>query len=96
MPFTDIDQIRREFGIDELKPKDIRARLRTIQGQLHPDRTGGAFQKDGDKERFLRISEALDYLDKHEINENALVPMSVMTDLVKIMRDLVPYSGPGF
>lgn len=90
MLFTDINQIRREFGIDQQKPKDIRLHLRALQGELHPDRTGGEFQEGGDKERFLRISEALDYLEKTEINENALVPVSVMTDLVKVMRDLVP------
>ena len=90
MSFIDIDQIRREFGIDEQKPGDIRSRLRALQSQLHPDRTGGEFQEGNDKERFLRASEALDFLDQYEIKENTLIPVSVMTDLVKVMRDLVP------
>jgi len=88
--FTEINEIRREFGINEHKPEEIRSRLRTLQSELHPDRTGGEFQEGNDKERFLRVSAALDYIEKHETNESALVPVSMMADLLKVIRDLVP------
>lgn len=88
--FTEINEIRREFGINEDKPEEIRSRLRTLQSELHPDRTGGEFKEGNDKERFLRVSAALDYIEKHETNESSLVPVSMMTDLLKIIRDLVP------
>jgi len=90
MQFTGINQIRRKYGIDEHNPEDIRSRLRVIQSQLHPDRTGGEFQDGNGKEQFLEVNAALDYLENHEIIENPLVPMSAMTELVKVMRDLVP------
>jgi hypothetical protein len=82
------DDIRREFGLSATEPDELRLRLRALQGELHPDRSGGDFASAEAEARFHRIQESIDALDQFP-KHTAMVPVSTVVELVTLMRDAV-------
>jgi len=94
MPFNTIQDIQREFRLTISSPDELRKKLQELRASLHPDRHGGSFRSEEDKEQFLKIGEALDFLDRYtgdnEGQHLALMPVETINALVEVIRDIVP------
>lgn len=86
--YSSISQILADFSIEEESPESIRAKLRSMQSSIHPDRCGGNFASKEDEALFHKMSEAIQFLD-HKTESDALVPISAVTDLTNAVAELV-------
>jgi hypothetical protein len=86
--YSSTDDIRVDFGIAETELPEIRSRLRSMQGTIHPDKNEGAFASNEDKERFHQLNKAIDYIDSQAPGRD-LVPISAVTDLTRAVTELV-------
>jgi hypothetical protein len=63
--FNSLDSICDEFGLQKSLPKSkLRAELRRRIASIHADKTGGEFPSEAVKQLYLRMQNALDFLDK--------------------------------
>lgn len=93
MQFSNLASIMREFNISENDPKEIRKVLSQMRAEIHPDKTGGNFLSKEVSNRFYEISNAIEYIEQILTNsksDNIPVPMQDLTELIKVIRDLVP------
>jgi hypothetical protein len=90
MEFQSLEQLRRMFGISATEPEGIRREIRSRLREVHPDALTGAGlpENDAKREEVLQLTAALDFLDRPDV-QGTLVPVEPMTELVKIVRDLV-------
>jgi hypothetical protein len=90
MEFQSIEQVRQQLGISATGPEEIKREVRNRLREVHPDAlTGAGLPADSAKqEEVLRLTAALNFLNRPEI-QGTLVPLEPMTELVKIVRDLV-------
>ena len=80
--YTSIDEIRKEFGFSENADiETMKKELTQEQKKIHPDVNENYTQEDN--KRFSRIAEAKDFLKKYD---STLVPVSVITDLLKVAK----------
>lgn len=66
-------------------PNVLRQELRTIMSSLHPDKNGGDFKTDDDKVRFLKIKEAIEFLDVHSHMGSAMIPVSQLPAVISAL-----------
>lgn len=90
MDFENIQQIQQAFNLTEDNAEGLRKQLRNLQASLHPDKHGGDFASPIDKEMFIQIEDAIRFLDEKQHEQTALVPLSTVLELVKIIRDSSP------
>lgn len=83
MEWNSIDQIAEEFELksDPKDPHAIRHEIRKLMADLHPDPHGGDFKSEDDEKKYLRLNEALQYLDSPQ--QGMLVPIDYATTLVE-------------
>ena len=60
-----VEDVAKEFGVtlDQAGDDGVRSELRRIMATLHPDKHGGNFASDSDKEKYLRAQKAVEFLD---------------------------------
>jgi len=90
MEYYNIKQIRDEFGIDSESPDEIRKELIKRISKIHPDKNKGEFSSEKEKEDYLEISSAIEFLDEQVKDQKALIPLKDVTDLIKTVKELVP------
>ena len=93
MDFRNIEDIWQEFGLNGLGSRDLKKELTKLQATLHPDKYGGGdFASEEDKEKFLRIDAAIEFLEKQVNNgeQTALIPITAVNSLMEIVRELLP------
>lgn len=82
MEFTSVEQVRREFAIEETDKESIISRLKQLLKESHPDKVeDGSFVY----EKYDKVNKALEYMDKAG---NEVVPVKCVTDLVQVIKDL--------
>lgn len=67
--------------------ESIRSELKARLSQLHPDKTKGEFASEGDKERFLRLSKGIEFVDSLTNTESALIPANQISEIVKSVAE---------
>lgn len=87
MEFSNIEQIKQEFGLTTSDPKELKKQLRKIMAELHPDTNDGAFDSAA-QELFLKADAAIDFLDAQLEPGTAIIPISDLTALTKAVTEL--------
>lgn len=90
MEYYNTKQIRDEFGIDSESPDEIRKELIKRISKIHPDKNKGEFSSEKEKEDYLKIGSAIEFLDEQAKDQKALIPLKDVTDLIKTVTELVP------
>lgn len=62
--FNSIEEIRERFQITAVERQDIRGSLLRILAGVHPDKNGGTFKNDSDRELYNSASAAVEFLDR--------------------------------
>lgn len=81
------DEIVAEFGLTA-SSSDLDALSRELadkRNALHPDTTGGNFQSDQQKDNYLRIQDALDYIQRAKDTAIAVLPVTQITQITEIL-----------
>jgi hypothetical protein len=89
--FNALGQIKQEFRIDSDNLDIIKDKLNELRTTLHPDKTNGVFENEEIKEKYYTVNNAIEYIDKVK-NNQSLVVVEKMTDLMKVITDLIPNS----
>ena len=59
--FNSIEEIRERFQITAVERQDIRGSLLRILAGVHPDKNGGTFKNDSDRELYNSASAAVEF-----------------------------------
>ncbi len=87
--YTSINQIKEDFQLNTENLETLRESLNQIRIELHPDKNRGKFRHDEEKEKYYRANDAIQYIDGLK-NNNQLIVVEKMTELVKIVVELIP------
>jgi hypothetical protein len=69
----------------------IKSEIRKELSQIHPDKNNGQFNSDSDKERFNKLTLALDFLEEEKKESQALISTNQPTAIVQaITNSLAP------
>lgn len=91
MTYTSIKQIKDDFQLDSSDLEILRDSLNHLRKEFHPDKNNGSFKDDIEKEKYHKANEAIEYIDSLK-NNNQLMVVEKMTDLIKVVADLIPNS----
>ncbi|HHM9352429.1 TPA: hypothetical protein ACRNS9_004914 [Pseudomonas aeruginosa] len=82
--WTSIAEISKEFELAEYEafPEELRAQLKKLAAPLHPDKNGGEFKGPAEKERYLRIQSAINFVEQQKGKSTVLIPISQLTGLI--------------
>lgn len=91
MKFKSLDEIIDCFELEvaEKNVKNIRTSLIPLLAEFHPDKSGGKFESDNQKDQYNNIQEAINYLDSINSQENALVNINQITEIIKTVTEAV-------
>lgn len=84
MQINNIHDIINQFGLKSTDIPTITDELKKLRIELHPDKNGGDFLDDNHKSKYYDIEDSLRWLETN----NTLVPLSQLTDLVRLIKDL--------
>jgi len=84
MQINSIQDITTRFKLRSNQQSNIIEELKVLRVDLHPDKNGGEFENEDHKKDYYDLEDALNWLEKN----NTLVPLSQLTDLVKVIKDL--------
>lgn len=87
--YNSINKIKQDFQINSEDLDTIRESLNEIRINHHPDKTNGEFENQFLKERYYNANSAIEYIDSLK-NNHSLVVVEKMTDLMKIVTELIP------
>jgi hypothetical protein len=90
MLYDSIDEIIKEFSLKPDNLVDMRRELIKNISAIHPDRNNGIFQNIETENLYKKTNEAIQYIDNKLKNENQLVPISSLTEIIKIVQDIIP------
>lgn len=85
-----LEELRVQFKLKGSDKDEIRRELNLLRMEVHPDKNGGEFKDFDDKKLFNSLNEAIEKIDDHGKNNTALISVREVTDLIKIVSDLVP------
>jgi hypothetical protein len=86
--FHNLEEIKAEFSIENEDVKEIRKDLIKLLAKVHPTNESGEFDSEQQKDRHFRISQAIDFIDKSSDKSQALVPISIIPELIKLTKDI--------
>ncbi|KLT70220.1 hypothetical protein [Flavobacterium sp. ABG] len=89
MTYNSTCEIKKDFQIDSDDLEIIREGVNAIRIDTHPDKTNGEFPSEIIKEQYYKANNAIEYLDSIK-NNQSLVIVEKMTDLMKVITDLIP------
>lgn len=81
--------IKDQFGIEEESMDDLRAKLRSMQTDHHPDKNGGSFVDEDSERKYHELDNAISYIDSINKTNTNLVTISAVTDLTKAVTAMV-------
>ncbi|WP_454064919.1 hypothetical protein [Candidatus Nitrospira salsa] len=75
--------IAKEFGLETFvnDPNALTTELRRLRAESHPDRSGGEFLSNDEREKYHRLDEALKFMEAQELDSNAVIPISQLPNL---------------
>lgn len=85
MDFKSIDDIVSHFNLNVSESEDIKRELKSLIKKVHPDKNQGNFKSDKDKDFYMKIQLALEFL---ESANTSLATKNDITDLAKVLKDL--------
>jgi hypothetical protein len=89
MTFSSIKEVKENFNIDNDNLDSIRDILNKMRSELHPDKSNGNFKSTTEKEKYYRLNNAIDYVDKVKSN-SSLAVIETVTELIKKVTDIIP------
>ena len=87
--FSSVEMIMDQFGIEEESMDELRAKLRMMQTDHHPDKNGGSFVDEDSERKYHELDKAISYIDSINKNNTDLVTISAVTDLTKAVTAMV-------
>ncbi|MES2838050.1 MAG: hypothetical protein V4667_11040 [Bacteroidota bacterium] len=85
MDFKSIDEIISHFDLDVSEADEIKRELKSLIKKVHPDKNHGSFKSDKDKDFYMEIQSALEFL---ESGNTSLATKNDITALAKVLKDL--------
>lgn len=87
-----VEDVAKEFGVklDLAGDEGVRSELRRIMATLHPDKHGGEFASDSDKEKYLRAQKAVEFLDAAK-DSLAMIPVSQLPAIVTAVAQALSF-----
>lgn len=79
--------------VDPSDENAIKAEIRKQLSALHPDRNNGQFSSENSRERFDKLTKALDYLEQWKKDSQALIPVNQVYALVQSINDALAPSA---
>ena len=79
-----IDELVAEFRLSASKSdvESLKKELILKLSELHPDKTDGAFKSDEQKKNYLRINDAIEYLEKQSLKGLTTIPISEISSVM--------------
>jgi len=65
-----------------------------LSTQFHPDKTGGEFAAEEQKQQFMRIQDAIDFVNKHSVSTMLAPIITHLPDIINELRKLVSVKPP--
>ena len=94
MTWNSKSEIAAEFGLDlSASDEELRSELRTVRGLMHPDKNGGVFQSETDKQSYLRAISAMEFLDSPSESAMALIPVTQLPAIVSAIAQAMAVPG---
>lgn len=90
MKYTSIEQIKSDFNLNLDSLDQIRVELKSKMKKCHPDKVDSTEWKNGMKNDFLNLTEAIEFIDTSKKENTSLVPVEQVTELVKVIKDILP------
>lgn len=89
-------EIAAEFGFDKhaSDTENLRSEIKKLVAALHPDRNGGSFPSESEKNKFLRAKSAMDFLDRHSQSSMTMIPISQLPAVVSAVAQALALSNP--
>ena len=82
-----MEQFRKKYGLTAKDREGLKEEIKQKLAELHPDKSGGEFRSDDEKQQYLRLSMAKGELDEILYSNSQLVPISVVKDLITVIDD---------
>jgi len=89
--YNSIGEIQKDFELEFHDVGNLRDSLNSLRIELHPDKNNGDFKNESDKEKFLKLNAAIQYIDSIK-NDNQIIAVERMTELIKAITELIPNS----
>jgi hypothetical protein len=77
------------LDVDETNINEIRSALVQLLADSHPDKSGGDFASEEQKEKYNEIQNAIDNLSTIHSQQNALVSINQVTDIIKAVTEAI-------
>lgn len=78
-----------ELDVDQNNINEIRSALIHLLAESHPDKSGGEFESEKDKEKYNKIQTAINDLDTLNSHQTALVNINQVTEIIKAVTDAI-------
>ncbi len=85
MKFESVEQITKEFDLEFISIANLKRELKTKLAKFHPDRNGGSFKSNGDKEIYESLISAYDFVSSQKTD---IVSRDEISALTKAIKDL--------
>jgi len=89
MTFASTEEIRKELGLAETEPGELRRAIRRRLKEIHPDTMATTDSSADNSEEVQNLTAALEYLDRSAVG-TSLLPLDHANHLVQLIRDLMP------
>ena len=90
MKYNSLEQVKADFDLNLDSTDQIRSELKSKMKKCHPDKVDSKDWENGLKNDFLDLSDAIEFIDTSKKDTSALVPVEQVTELVKIIKDILP------
>jgi len=90
MDYSSLDEIKNVFFLKSNNLADMRRELVQKSSLLHPDKNYGMFQDSNTEDQYIKMNGAIQYIDKILGNEMQLVPISAITEIIKVVKSTIP------
>jgi len=90
MKFNDIEQIKKEFGLDASNFEEMRKELKRLLKDVHPDTNHGKFASQEQEDRYHKIQAGIGYIDEQRSKDTSLSIRTEVQELLQLFREVVP------
>jgi len=90
MQFNDIEQIKKEFGVNAASLDEVRKQLKRLLKEVHPDMNHGKFPSQEQEKKYHEIKDAINFIDEQRSTDTSLMIRSEVQELLQLIREVVP------
>lgn len=91
--WSTIEELQNYFKIDVTDQDLLIKTLKEKRNELHPDKTGGQFNSESEKNEYLDIKEAIQFVKDEFNTTQQLVPISQISTLIKTISSELAMKG---